>query len=662
MPRKRAAKAPQQAAQQQPPRPSGPATPWPCPALTPLREQCHGGFTTARTQAIAAFRDLRGEQKWVALQQLLFLQWPEDFTRECRVDPNGNLIFVPTPKWNPWMLRILKAMVGEEHAVRQGDSVFRSVVLTGCGGAGKTFTVGLYAVAWWAIDPENSIAVLTSTTKDMIRNRVWNVVRHFASSARDLETGIQIPLGRLVDSQMKLVVDNTSTTNPSSICAYAVAHGETLKAIDNLKGLHAKRMLVVIDEANGTPEAIFQVLSNYRKACLDLTVVIIGNPCARLDPHGRACTPIDGWGSYNSDLIEWRTRAVPEWQLDSGVCLRFDGRDSPNVKAGRNRYPYIYTLDNWNQAESHKGTFGYWTQDRGMWPPEGFANTVFTEQLLTRCGALDNPYRFDSTALDLAFLDPAFGGDACILQFARLGDVNGRLVIQLTDWLEVPIDPDATAHDIDYQVARRVQQECVVRRINPFCFGLDATGIGRGVGAILASEWSSQIQYLQWGQGATQRPSAQNDGRPANEVYTTFVGEMWFAAREALEAGQLRGFSQEAMTQFCSRLFEMQGKKYKLETKVDMKSRLRFSPDHADAVVGIIEVARRNNFMIENSRLASTAARDWRTLTAASADPIYGMEPAHEPKETGWAEADLDEGGGAGDGGVEMAFSEGAGW
>ncbi len=590
-------------------------------------------------------RVTRGDSKFAGFREMLWTMWPDDFLAARRFGPTGNPEWIPNNHWNPWTERMLRAFTNEKYAVRQGQSVFRSIVLTGCGAASKTHSTGLFAVMWWALDPPNSIVVLTSTTKDMIRNRVWSVVRHYATSARDLETGIPLTLGRLVDSQMKLTLDDTSSTNASSINAYAVAHGETLKAIDNLKGLHAKRMLIVIDEANGTPEAIFQVIPNYRKACLDLTVIIIGNPCTRLDPHGRACTPLAGWSSFNDKLIEWPTKAVPEWQLDSGVCLRFDGRDSPNVKHKKNYFPYIYTLDNWNQAEAHHGTFGYWTQDRGMWPPEGFANTVFTEQLFTRCGAEEPPFTFGSQGETLAFLDPAFGGDACVLQFARLGDVDGRLCLQLTDWLEVPIDPNASAHDIDYQIARRVQQECVVRRVKPECFGLDATGIGRGVGAILASEWSSKVQYMNWGQGATERPSAQNDGRPARELFTTFVGELWFSTREMLEAGQIRGFCKEAITQACSREFSMSGKKYRLEPKDEMRLRLRFSPDNFDAVVGVAEVARRHGLVIDNVKVGQVAEREWRQAGAA-VDNIYGIEAAADGEaahgESGWADVSVE--------------------
>jgi hypothetical protein len=583
----------------------------PFPELAALGDPQNG--KTALQRALSDFvYSTDGELRFRSLQTATFLMHPEFVSSASFDKETGRAKFITTDKWNPWLERCFRAFTNEKYAVRIGDSVVRVVVLTGCGGAGKTFAAGLYTFMWWLPMMDKSIGILTSTTKDMIRNRIWSVIHHLHDGCQDLITGQKIEIGHMVDSMMKLMVHKGNAKN--SISAYAVAHGETLKAIDNLKGMHAKRMLLVIDEANGTPEAIFQIIANYRKGCEDLTIIVIGNPSARMDPHGRSLTPRDGWGSVNMDTHEWPTEGVSEWQMDPGIALRFDGFQSPNVLAKKNLYPYIYGYQDYIAAckrfEEKGGNFNYYTQDRGWWLPDGFSNTIFNEQLIIRCDAVGSHFTFDGERETVAFLDPAFGGDDCVLQFGELGKVNGSFCLQLTDWLEVPIDPEATAHDIDYQIARRVQQECVVRRIKPHCFGLDATGIGRGVGAIMASEWSPQIQYMNWGSGATDRPSAQNDGRPAREVYQHFAAELWFSAREFLEAQQIKGFSRESINQFCSRLFDMTGKKYKLETKADMKERVRYSPDHADAVVGCLEVARRNGLGI-TGKIAKVAESAW---------------------------------------------------
>lgn len=596
------------------------------PGTPTYRELCRGDFLYGKTDR-ARFGGMRN---W------LFMTWPSRFLHEVRPGPDLPL-FVYNEGYNPWLERHLLAFTNEQYAVRQGDSVFRFIGLTGAGSCGKTHSSALYALAWWAMDPENSIVVLTSTTKDMIRSRVWSVIQDYASTAWDACYNEPAELGHLVPSQMKLLSPSKSAKH--SISAYAVAHGETLKAIDNLKGLHAKRMLVVIDEANGTPEAIFQVLPNYRKGCLDLTVIVIGNPVSRLDPHGRALKPADGWAlAADENIIEWRSEGVPDWQVDSGLVLRFDGRDSPNVKRGYNRHPYLYTLDNWKQAQSKAtttgGTFAYWSFERGMWPPEGASNVIFTEQLFLRCDAIGTHFEWEATKEPVAFLDSAFGGDSCMFKWGFMGMCKGKMCLQIMGELDVPIDPAAAEHDIDYQVARRVRQECIVRNVKPYCFGVDATGIGRGVAAILAAEWSPQIQYTQWGGSATERASAQNDGRPAREVFANFVTELWMSVREGLEAGQIRGFTNDDVTQFCSRLYSMQGKKYKAEPKDEMRLRIRYSPDRADAIAGLWEVCRRNG--LEVTGALAVQAQRVQTQAAKAFDGMIEGGDAHASG--GWAE------------------------
>jgi hypothetical protein len=588
--------------------------------LKPLSQRGTVQLSNGRTreqevtwQQMQAGRFLHNQAKgkYYALMQFVLTTWPE-FVEEVRIKPDGQPHW-ETTKWvNPWMLRILKAFTNHEHVSRHGDSVFRSVVLTGCAGVGKSHLAAMYAVAWWLVDPDNSIAILTSTTVGMIRARLWPQISHYYETAQEQLTGRKFKdmgVGHMVNSQMR--IESQQGDAKHAIFAMAVALGETKKALNNLKGLHAPRMLLIVDEANGTPEAIFEIISNYRKGCRDLTVIIIGNPLSRLDPHGRALTPENGWPSITEDVIQWRTQPVPEWQLDSGLAIRFDGKDSPNVKLGFNKYPYIYSLDNWQSAQTVLNTFGYWTMDRGMHPPEGFSNTVFTEQLFMRCLGSGEYFTFISEREPVAFLDPAFGGDACMLAFGEVGDIEGgKKALQLVDMVEITFDPGVSNYEIEYQIARRVQAECTARRVKPACFGLDATGIGRGVAAILMAEWSPQLHALNWGIGATSRPSAQHDGRPARDVYDRYVTEIWFSVRELLEAGQIKGFRRSTISQFISRTYEMRGRKYSIEKKEDMKSRVRYSPDEADAVAGICEVARRIGLEI-SGKLTDAALRHW---------------------------------------------------
>lgn len=617
------------------------------PFINNTIDEYYGARLNGQQRAFARFLYATdGVEKYNALQTAIFYTWPE-FIDKAEWD-GQRIVWTPSSHWNPWLERNLKFFCNTKFATKRGDTIFRNVALTGCGGAGKTFAAGLYTCLWWMIAPHESIATFTSTTVDMIRQRIWPVVSHYWETAANAATGeLYHPsgiIGDKVDSQ--LVIRNRKGDDKHAIKALAVAHGETQKALHNLKGRHAKRMLLVVDEANGTPEAIFEVVPNMRKGCQDMTVIIIGNPASRLDPHGRALTPEIGWNAITEDINSWRTKAVPEWQLDPGVALRFDGKQSPNVILQKTIYPYIYTWEDWQNAHNtpnYIGTPNYYFMDRGLHLPEGMSCTVFTEQLFARCadGTQGQPTWDGETQL-VAFLDPAFtaGGDEAFYRVGKMGQWRGKWHLQLLEGYAFPISPELESYDVDYQLARRFISEGKTRRIEPACAGLDCTGGGRGVGAIIAAEWSNRISYQTWGGAASEHAVAAHDGVPARDIYANRVTELWWNVRTALENGQISGFSRTEMVQGCARLYEHKGKRIQVEPKADMKSRVRYSPDQMDAVAGLLAVAMSNGFILEGRIAAEPTPRH-------VLDDVLGIGPQADPEphagEIAWGEQDVND-------------------
>ena len=88
------------------------------------------------------------------------------------------------------------------------------------------------------------------------------------------------------------------------------------------------------------------------------------------------------------------------------------------------------------------------------------------------------------------------------------------------------------------------------------------------------------------------------------------ASEFWWSAREVLQGGQLRGLYRDAIIQLCARTYVLKGRKYCIETKEDFKTRIKRSPDDADAVVGLCEVARRNG-LTPSTAIAKRTDRDW---------------------------------------------------
>ena len=500
---------------------------------------------------------------------------------------------------NHWADRMIDAFCNDDHVVKRGDSTFRFVGMSGCGAAGKSFWASAFVPGWWHASPAESIAVITSTTKDMARRRLWSNIARMQSSMTS-PTGERLQAGHMVDSRMEITFENPDMETRDAkhaIFLVAVAHGETRKAFDNLKGMHAPRMLLVIDEANSTPEAIFTVISNWRKACQDMTVIIIGNPLSRLDNHGKAIEPENGWSSVSSETFQWRSKRVPEWDLDPGIVLRFDGSDSPNVLAGENVFPYIYRKEDWDSAKRRgENTLAFWTQDRGLHPPEGILESVLNETALANA-LIDQSLEFVGRRTPCMFLDPAFGGDAAILVIGECGSLeNGLIGLQFIETLELPISIEPGVEEPDLQLAMRFVEIAKSRGVSAEHAGLDATGTGRGVYSFVVTLWSGEVMRFEASESPDEIPILEGDRRPAKDAYLNRITESWVRVGSLVRTRQLKGLSKQAQVEFTQRKLEeprIAKGRQRLEDKRDFKLRLGHSPDDADAAAGLADLCAK---------------------------------------------------------------------
>jgi len=547
--------------------------------------------------------------------------WPAEYGGLGAYRHLQNFIRITWPEiqWNEWMERMLRSLCDADYVIRDGGNMvdggsgsmvrvggttLRYVSWVGCGSASKTFCAGLFACAWFMFDYfrgaeahtqfRQTSVTLTSTSKGIIAQRVWPVIQKCYHDAKDCD-GKKLKWGHLVDS--KKMVQAVKGDEKHSICALAVEPGDLQASLDKIKGRHTPRMMVVVDEANSTPQAIFECFPNMLTSVTELIVLVIGNAGSRLDPHGRCCEPKRGWKSISIDDDQWETKGVEQWGIGPGVALHFDGSRSPNVIAGRTEHRFIYSFERWQQVlrmgDEYRNTLQHWSQDRGFWPPDGLQTTVFTEALVL---SHDGMGHFDWIDIPqpVAALDTAFGGDDCVYTPGLLGLVRGpKLALQLLTPILVPFNPDSS-DSIDFQIAQWFIARCKRDKVEPQMAGLDSSGTGRGVAAFVDQLWSPRIHKVEFGGSASDLPASTTDPRASSEVYSNRVTELWYACRELLSSDQLRGLGEQAVKEFCSRTYEFISRRYLVEPKKKMKIRLGYSPDYADSTVVMVEVARRN--------------------------------------------------------------------
>ena len=497
-----------------------------------------------------------------------------------------NIIWGESIVWNPWLERQLESLCENQW-----------VSWTGCAASGKTYTSALYAMVWWLSDPMHSTVLLASTTAKMIRKRSWANIQQFFRNAENFP-------GNLVDSKTCLQAVKGDDLN--AIFGLAVLDGATSKAVANIQGVHSERILVIIDEATDVPVAAFEAASNLSKGCREFQMLAIGNPHSRLDEHGRFSEPVDGWDSIDLNTLEWKTMR--------GRCLRFDGMHSPNVIAGKTIYEFLITPEQVRQAQDWEGDESprFWKYTRGMWAPSGICKTVLSETMCEKYNAR-GVHTFSSRFSMVAGLDPAFGGDRCVLRFARYGDLNSGLMgVEFTETIIIPIDA-SSSEPVHFQIARQVKDYCVSRGVLPSDLAIDATGEGGGLCDIISREWSPSIRRIEFGGRASGKRVSLEDKRLSHEAYANRVTELWFSVREWLMRNQLRGMDAETIIEFTQRMFDDEKRKIKVERKIDMRARTGRSPDLADAAALIIEVARQKG----TGNLTVKAERDkkWDTLS-----------------------------------------------
>lgn len=508
---------------------------------------------------------------------------------------NASRMILPEVKLNDWGRDQLRSLCQTEHAIRLGNVIHRFVYWPGCAASGKTFTSGHYAFLWWLSDPAVSTVILTSTSGKMVKTRGWHSIQEFffqakrALSEKFKIDQSQVNCGNLVDSQM--ILQSKKGDSLCAIMGLSVEPGELGKTVAKLQGIHNERILLIVDEATDTPEAIFRVIQNLSKGCSDLTVLLIGNPTSRtLDPFDRACQPVGGWETVDLEDIEWAAKGDKELCLEPGLTVRFRGKESPNVRAKKTIFPFLYTWEDFQFAQGKEDTIEYWKWTEGFPPPAGVCNTVMDEVMISKYDGRGK-HIFLSQAIPIAGLDPAFGGDRCILQFGLLGDLTaGKMGIQITETIEIKTLA-TSEHEVDFQIAQQTIMECKKRGVTIDYLGVDATGTGRGVYSHLTSDWGRCVR-VEFGGAASEMPASIEDPRPSCDIYDRCVTELHYSCKELLVAGQLKGLSQEAVNEFCFRTYEIRSRKTRLQTKEEMKKKYGKSPDHSDAVAVLCRVAR----------------------------------------------------------------------
>ena len=491
--------------------------------------------------------------------------------------------------WNDWNELALWAWTNYEE-----------IGVTGCAAAGKTFTFTLLSLVEYLAKPAQTRVALTSTTVPSLRGRIWSEMMRFTRPVVPL-FGLNV-----VDSQTK--IQSQKGDDRSSIIALAVDSGAVEQAVGKLQGVHLPRMLIMVDEAAQTNPAVFSARANLQVGTDFYHFIAIANASSMFDPHGLFCEPKMGWGSIADGDEHWETR--------SGVCVRFDGLKSPNIKAGRLVYPYLFGQHNVDTIKTvfGEGSLEWNSYCRGMWSKSGTRNTMLDSAMITEGKARESIIWEGGGIKTIAGLDPAFTteGDDCILRFAKVGKADdGKLVMLLTETLRLNLQDDPN-YPLFYQVADQTINELTKRGVEPEDFALDATGAGAGIADIISQRWQSGFVRVSFGGAATDDPISVEDPRPAKQIYANRVTQLWGQIKVVVMSGRMRGMDDQTARELCARIYTLKNERTLLESKKDLKKRTKGnSPDRADALALLTELFVSQNGIGDATASQSQSMDEW---------------------------------------------------
>jgi hypothetical protein len=520
----------------------------------------------------------------------------------------------------------------EEHT--QAFCEDSAVAVSGGGGTSKSTSVAAYALKFHWCAPACTAVLIASTTIEAAERRVWKeILRLYYAAHRKLQNVFGTVPIRKPKPMIQMRDKEGNVDIAHGLFIIAVAKGEIEKGINSIKGFHEPRMLYIGDETDSIQQAVVDAKQNLRIGCEEFQEIWLGNDPSLLNPLGQLMQPERG---------KPVTLAHKKWRSAEGLlCIRSSGYDSPNIPV--KKYRGIVTQEDINSITKNgerRNSAMAWVMIEGLHPPEGCDDTVLSESTLFKFNCFES-VTWQRSYIESASLDPAFGGDPCVLRFFRRGlDTKGTMRILMTERIEIPIEADQANNPAEYQIAAKTKEQCKSRSIPPEEFVIGMTGIGRGTAAVLQREWSPRINVCDESGACSDMIVSEEDPRPSKEKYDRRVTELYMSIREFVEADMIRGMdTQYTALQLCARKVEPKGKLQSLEKKRDMKDRGQPSPNDSDALAFYIDMLRTKGI---NASVQTQVKKDYRKELAQDfnsyepaedemyPDPVYDQDELEE--------------------------------
>lgn len=424
----------------------------------------------------------------------------------------------------------IEQVLGEAVWSKQGEICdalddHRFVAVRSCHSAGKSHIAARVAVAFLHTRP-NSIVITTAPTNRQVKNVLWRYINAVAARHGDKL------LGRCLQMEYQIAPD-----------WYALGFKGSNENSDAFQGFHAANLLLIVDEAAGVPEPVFDaadaILTGAGASCL-----LIGNPTSTSGTFRDA---------FHRDRDLWHG-------------IKISAYDTPNF-TGEGSYPALIDED-WveRQKRRHGEDSAFMVSRVEAEFPADAGDTLIPLVDLEGCAAQAGELEAEPGTRFEAGLDVArFGDDESSLTLRRGPEYHGQWSWGKLDTMET------TGRAIHHLTQAGLTQDDVLIKV-------DATGIGSGV--------ADRLRELGWDAVDVHFGSRSSD----SEKWPILRHELWWQLRERVRARRIAPVEGVTLDEVAMAQASDVKIKYNsthtmplVETKDEAKRRGVVSPDRAES-------------------------------------------------------------------------------
>lgn len=467
------------------------------------------------------------------------------------------------------------------------DAVFKysKVAVKTCNSVGKSYIAARIAIAYLMLHPD-SIVVTTAPTWNQVVNVLWREMRTAVKNAERI-TGI-----KLVDGEVKQAGLDIDTK------WYAV--GVSTSTPDNMMGYHANHLLVIVDEAGGVDDLIY---NGVRAITTNINnkVLLIGNPTTPDGEFHKAFGPRSTYKQYTISAFDTPNFTANNINNVDDLLAFFkapEGVDELDFFEERKRQlamPYPELI--------HPGTaydrYWEWGEDSSAWQSlimgefpgqadQSLIPAYLVQQAMQMHGESEytdprtKVTRILSNAVingwDIPYGPPVYGQD-----MARYGNDRSVLTPRRGGWVEKQITWSKSGTD---ESAEKIL--AVIDKLDDtVVVNIDDTGNGGGT--------TDHLRYLAEQDFYSGQPNHQytlnaydfSRGPTNGEKFHDITSEIYWNLRSWFMNKKIAlPYDEELFNELVGRRWELTPqKKIKVESKDDYKKRTkRKSPDRSDSL------------------------------------------------------------------------------